>query len=143
MPLFLVNMRRTFLDSSSYAQSVRVFRDRQFLTGKEQEKGHLLSSSAYKQALDSLVLACADIVPIHNGRILIGLRTWEPQCDWWCFGGRMRKGELYQTAAIRNVKRELFQGVDDIEIHPNRCVLVGVYNLIWDKRAQEPIENGC
>lgn len=55
----------------------------------------------------------------------------------------MRKGELYQVAAARNIKRELFSGLDEIEIHPDRFVLVGVYNLIWDKRAQERVENGC
>ena len=55
----------------------------------------------------------------------------------------MHKGELYQISAARNVKRELFQGVDEIEIHPDRFFLVDVYNMIWDKRAQEPVENGC
>jgi len=131
------------LNFTNYRQDASVFSDRQFLTGKKQEIGHFLSGSAYNQALDALVLGCADIIPMHNSHILIGLRAWEPQRDWWCFGGRMRKGELYQTAAARNVKRELFQGIDNIEIHPNRFALVGVYNLIWDKRAQEPIESGC
>ena len=55
----------------------------------------------------------------------------------------MRKGELYQAAAGRNVKRELFQDIDGIKLDTNRFVLVGIYNLIWDKRAQEPVENGC
>jgi len=131
------------LDSTNYWRLVTVYDDKQFITGKEREPGDFLPDSVYNQALDTLVIGCADVIPMYNGRILIGLRTWEPQRDWWCFGGRMRKGELYQTAAVRNTKRELFQDVDEIEIHANRFVLLGIYNLIWDKRAQEPVENGC
>lgn len=131
------------MDSTNYEQHVAVYSDRQFITGEERESSEFLSDSAYNQALDALVIGCADVIPMYNGHILIGLRAWEPQRDWWCFGGRMRKGELYQAAAARNVKRELFPGVDVMEIHPNRFVLVGVYNLIWDRRAQEPVENGC
>jgi len=131
------------LDSTNYWRLVTVYDDKQFITGKEREPDDFLPDSVYNQALDTLVIGCADVIPMYNGRILIGLRAWEPQPDWWCFGGRMRKGELYQVAAARNVKRELFAGVDEMEIHPNRFVLVGVYNLIWDRRAQEPVENGC
>ncbi len=131
------------MDSISYWQHVTVHRDRQFITGQEPKSGIFLPESVYSQALDTLVVGCVDIIPVYYGHMLIGLRTWEPQLDWWCFGGRMHKGELYQIAATRNVKRELFHSVDKIEIDPSRFVLVGVYNLIWDKRAQELVENGC
>lgn len=133
------------MDDINYSQIVTAYPDRQFITGKEHKPGghHYLPESVYNQALDTLVIGCVDVIPMYNGRMLIGLRAWEPQPDWWCFGGRMCKGELYQVAAARNVKRELFSGIDEIEIQPNRFVLVGIYNLIWDRRAQEPIENGC
>jgi len=133
------------VDSTNHRQIVTVYGDKQYITGKDHKPGdyQYLPESIYNQALDTLVIGCVDVVPMYNGRILIGLRAWEPQRDWWCFGGRMRKGEFYEVAAARNVKRELFPGVDEMEIHPNRFVLVGVYNLIWDRRAQEPLENGC
>lgn len=131
------------MDSTGQRRQTSVHKDRQFITGKEIKPGDFLQDHIYSQALDALVIACVDVIPLHNGHILIGRRSWEPQPDWWCFGGRMRKGELYQIAAVRNVKRELFHGIDDIEIDPDRFVLAGVYNLIWDRRAQDPVENGC
>ena len=58
--------------------------------------GNIAPIAAYNRALDTLVIGCADVISMHNGHILIGLRAWEPQRDCWCFGGRMQKGELYQ-----------------------------------------------
>jgi len=125
-----------------YTTPVTVYNNRQFSTGRESKPGNFLPESVYSQALDELVIACVDIIPVYNGQMLIGLRTWEPQPNWWCFGGRMRKGELYQIAAARNTKRELFQNTQEIKINPDRFILVGIYNLIWNTRAQTPIENG-
>lgn len=125
-----------------YTPPVTVYNNRQFITGKETRPGNFLHETVYSQALDELVIGCVDVIPFHNGHLLIGLRSWEPQPNWWCFGGRMRKGELYQIAAVRNTKRELFPNSQDIEINPNRFILVGIYNLIWETRAQAPTENG-
>ncbi len=55
----------------------------------------------------------------------------------------MRKGELYQIAAARNIRDELFHGIEWLHFDPSRFGLIGVYNLIWDKRAQQPAENGA
>jgi hypothetical protein len=115
----------------------------EFLKDKELEQRGFLPEDVYSQALNALVIGCVDIIPVHNGHMLIGLRKWQPQPNWWCFGGRMQKGELYQTTAARKIKRELFSHVDDIEINPNRFTLIDIYNLIWDKCAQVPVENGC
>ena len=131
------------MDATNYWQSVTVHTNTQFITGKEPEVGGLLPDAVYSQALDSFVIACVDIIPMYIGNMLIGLRSWEPQPDWWCFGGRMYKGELYQAAAARNLKRELFYTLDEIEFDPSRFTLMGIYNLIWDERAQVPVENGC
>lgn len=120
-----------------------MYNQRQFVTGNQHKPGGHLPESIYSQALDALVIGCTDVIPVYNGHILIGQRTWEPQSSWWCFGGRMRKGELFEAAAARNLKRELFSDADEIEIQLDRFVLVGVYNLLWDTRAQEPTENGC
>lgn len=97
-----------------------------------------LPEEVYTQALDSLVIACADIILTFNGQILIGKRRWQPQPDWWIIGGRMCKGELYEEAARRNIHREL-----GLVIALERLKLFNFYNFIWGKRAQNPIDNGC
>ncbi|HTK11078.1 MAG TPA: NUDIX domain-containing protein [Ktedonobacteraceae bacterium] len=127
----------------NYSQLVTPHPNKQYVTGKEIATGGLLPDAIYSQALDTLVIACVDILPVHGERILLGRRSWEPQQDWWCFGGRMRKGELYQIAAQRNALRELFCDTEKIEIDPDRFTLIGIYNLLWDTRAQAPTENGC
>ena len=115
----------------------------QFQTGLPQGVSTWLPDRVYNQALDALVVACVDIIPIYRGRVLLGRRRWQPQADWWIFGGRMRKGELYQAAALRNTARELFSDTDAVTIESDRFQLVGVYNLIWDTRAQSPMDAGC
>jgi hypothetical protein len=137
-----VSWRYKVLTTIEYRRPVVIHGDGQFTTGRELEPGGRLPESVYSQAVDALVIGCADVVPVHDGRMLIGLRSREPQPDWWCFGGRMRRGELYQIAAARNIHLELFHGVEGLHVHPDRFVMIGVYNLIWDTRAQEPIENG-
>lgn len=131
------------LSLNNYSQRVTSHNNKQYVTGRALDTERFLSDPVYSQALDALVIACVDILPIHGEQVLLGRRSWEPQQDWWCFGGRMHKGELYQIAAQRNVQRELFQGVSKITVHPDRFTLVGVYNLLWSTRAQEPAENGC
>jgi ADP-ribose pyrophosphatase YjhB (NUDIX family) len=122
----------------TYWQQVTSYNLRQYKTGSVQTTGGRVADDIYAQALDHLVIACVDVVIVHNKKILIGKRVWEPQPDWWIIGGRMRKGELYAEAAVRNLKREL-----GVEFDGDRFGLLGVYNLIWDKRAQAPVDNGC
>ena len=54
----------------------------------------------------------------------------------------MQRGERYQEAAARNTLRELFRG-SQFTLSPDRFRMIGVYNLIWDQRAQEPSDEGC
>lgn len=122
----------------TYWQVVQSFDNRQYKTGVEQRKGRFLPEEVYGEALDSLVVACVDVILIFNNQILIAKRKWQPQPDWWIIGGRMRKGELYEEAAQRNIYREL-----NLVIEPERLELFHFYNFIWDKRAQKPADNGC
>jgi len=133
-------MRVSVLVSSS---PVTVYPDKQFRAGEGLVGTSWLPDAVYSQALDALVIACVDVVPFYRRRMLIGRRRWQPQADWWIFGGRMRKGELYQQAAERNIMRELFSSGDDHVIELDRFRMVGVYNLIWNQRAQEPSNAGC
>jgi ADP-ribose pyrophosphatase YjhB (NUDIX family) len=130
------------MDASKKTSPVVTYPDGQFRSGTEPLIAAWLPDSIYSQALDALVIACADVAPVYRGQMLIGHRAWPPQADWWIFGGRMQRGELYQQAAARNILRELFHG-RAITLESNRFRIIGVYNLIWDQRAQEPSDAGC
>ena len=130
------------MDASTKSSPVVAYRDGQFRTGSIAPAAAWLPDSVYSQALDALVIACADVAPVYRGRMLIGRRTWPPQADWWIFGGRMQRGDLYQQAAARNIRRELFRGAQ-VTLESDRFRIIGVYNLIWDQRAQEPSDAGC
>lgn len=103
-----------------------------------------MEDEAYGQALDCLVVACADVAIIRfvNGvpEMLIGVRQQEPHPDAWVIGGRMRHGESFAAAATRNVLRELGFTMDPARLNP---APLGPYSLIWDTRAQAPATNGC
>jgi ADP-ribose pyrophosphatase YjhB (NUDIX family) len=122
-----------------YRQPVRAYPNRQYVTGRQQKPGTFLSASIYAEALDALVICCADAAILHQGLWLIARRAWEPHPDWWVIGGRMRKGELIEQALRRNIRRELH-----LDIAEDRLLTIfGYYSQIWDTRAWEPTTNGC
>src|SRR5947209_4485068 len=83
-------------------------RDRQYVTGERPGgRAALLPEAQYVAALDALVIVCVDVIPLHEGRMLLSRRTREPQPDWWINGGRMRAGELYGEAAARLMRTEI------------------------------------
>lgn len=127
------------MTTTSYWQAVSEYPNRQFVTGEKQKPGSFVPDDVYSQALDALVVCCADAAVMCEGKWLIAKRAWEPQPDWWVIGGRMRKGERIEQALRRNLRREL-----KLDIPEERLLgVIGYYNLIWDKRAQKPAENGC
>lgn len=122
-----------------YQKHVREYPNYQYVTGKQHKPGTFMSDSTYTEALDALVICCADAAILHQGLWLIARRVWEPLPDWWIIGGRMRKGELIEQALRRNLRRELY-----LDIPEDRLLnIIGYYNMIWDTRAQEPATNGC
>lgn len=122
-----------------YQRPVKVYPNHQYRTGGEQKPGTFLPDSTYAEALDALVICCADAALLHQGLWLIARRAWEPHPDWWVIGGRMRKGERIEQALRRNLQRELH-----LDIPENRLInIVGYYSQIWDTRAGEPTANGC
>ncbi len=122
-----------------YRQPVKVYPNRQYVTGEQSTPGTFLSDSVYAEALDALVICCADVALLHQGLWLLAKRAWEPHPDWWVIGGRMRKGERIEQAVRRNLRRELH-----LDIPEERLLhIIGYYNQIWDTRAQEPTTNGC
>src|SRR6266568_1487935 len=119
-------------------QPVKEYLNRQYVTGVQQKPGTFMSNTTYAEALDALVICCADAAILHQGLWLIAKRAWEPLPDWWVIGGRMRKGERIEQAVRRNVRRELHLDLpEDRLLH-----IIGYYSQIWDTRAQEPTTNG-
>ena len=55
------------MNSVNYWQRVTVHSNRQFITGQEFKSGRDLPDSVYTQALDTLVVACVDIIPVYSG----------------------------------------------------------------------------
>ncbi len=97
-----------------------------------------MSDATYSEAMDALVICCADAAIFHQGLWLIAKREWEPHPDWWVIGGRMRKAELIEQAVQRNLRRELHLDISEDRLQS----IIGYYNQIWDTRAQEPTTNG-
>lgn len=121
-----------------YWQPVKEYPNHQYVTGKRQKPGTFMSDSTYAEALDALVICCADAAVLHQGLWLIAKRVWQPQPDWWVIGGRMRKSELIEQALQRNLRRELHLDIPEDRLRS----IIGYYNQIWDTRAQEPTANG-
>lgn len=111
----------------------------QFVTGDFQPQRVFLPDREYGLALDALVKACSDIliVSADGKKVLLGKRKVEPQPDWWFIGGRAKPGDTTRSAASRNVKREL-----GLDVTPNRFKAIATYSMVWQRRAQPPVENG-
>lgn len=123
----------------SHWQAVREYPNFQYVTGTQQKAGTFMSDATYSEALDALVVCCADAAVLHQGLWLIAKRVWEPLPDWWVIGGRMRKAELIEQAVRRNLRRELHLDIpEDRLLH-----IISYYSQIWDTRAWEPTTNGC
>ncbi|GEM_PF-822770 len=104
-------------------------------------KPTFLNDDVYSQVLDNIVFACVDcaVVNFKKTKILLGLRAYPPQPDWWVIGGRMRPGESFNDTAKRNIKREL--GLDLANERFGN--IIGVYSTVWGERRQVPQGNGC
>lgn len=123
----------------SYWQAVKAYPNGQYVTGTHQKPGTFLSDATYAEALDALVVCCADAAVLYQGQWFLAKRVYQPHPDWWVIGGRMRKAELIEQALQRNLRRELGLDLPEERLRS----ILGYYNLIWDTRAQEPTTNGA
>lgn len=122
-----------------YQKPIKEYPNHQYITGEQQKVGTFLPDATYAEALDALVICCADAVLLHQGLCLIAKRVCEPLPDWWVVGGRVRKGELIEQALRWNLRREI-----RLDIPEDRLLsIIGYYSQIWDTRALEPVTNGC
>jgi ADP-ribose pyrophosphatase YjhB (NUDIX family) len=112
------------------------------LIGSYIEPGYLpspvfLSAEEYGRVLDSIVVSCVDVALTHNGKVLLGKRTWHPQADWWLIGGRMKPGEELEASASRNLEREL-----GLTIPSQRYSYLTTIAAAWRLRRHAPADHG-
>lgn len=63
--------------------------------------------SLYKKIHDVIPIVCVDIVIVHEGAVLLGLRLNKPaQGTYWFPGGRVIKDETLHETALRKAKEE-------------------------------------
>ena len=66
-----------------------------------------IPKNTYKKIHALMPIPCVDIVIVHNGAVLLGLRNNKPaQGTYWFPGGRVLKGETLFEAAQRKTKQE-------------------------------------
>ena len=62
----------------------------------------------YHEFLRNMPLACVDVVAIHEDAFLLVRRADAPaRGEWWLPGGRLRKGERLEDAALRKLAEEV------------------------------------
>lgn len=100
-------------------------------------KPAFIPENEYAKILDSIVVACSDVILVHNNEILITKRNIYPRKDWWVIGGRMISGEDPLSSAKRKLKEET-----GLSISKNRFDYINVYSTNFKNRKQEPQSNG-
>lgn len=62
----------------------------------------------YEKIIEHIPIPCIDFVLLHQGKVLLTLRTQEPEKGkWWVQGGRIFKNESLQEALQRLARREI------------------------------------
>ena len=114
-------------------------RENHFEVGRFHSHREFLDDETFSMVRDNAVRGCADgVIVNHRGEILLGKRTIYPWPDWWVIGGGIIPGESPRKALARNIKREL-----NIDIVPERGMILNGFSFVWDKRQQKPEDHGC
>ena len=82
----------------------------------------------YRQIIEVLPILCVDVIVMNTaGQYLLIKRRNEPKKDkWWVIGGRVRKGESLEEAALRKVREEVSLNVHDLNA-------IGYYEGVYSK----------
>lgn len=91
----------------------------------------------YSKMIDSIVFACVDIAPFIGDKVLLINRLYEPQIGLWLVGGRIKTGEQLKQTTRRLIEEEV-----GLVISEQRFEYLCTYVAAWEKRRQEPIDNG-
>lgn len=99
-----------------------------------------LDPSIYRKAIESLVIVCADAVPINRQKKTFYLckRRRKPNPGWWWIGGRLFAGELPEEAIQRHFRRET-----SLRLTQKRFTLISLNRYFWKDREQRPQNIGC
>ena len=106
---------------------------------KEKIHNVFFNDGTYSKILDSIVIACVDIMITSGENILLVKRNIEPRKGhWWILGGRMIAGE----SPIICAKRKLLKDVGFDLIDESRLQYFNTYSTYFNIRHQEPKNNG-
>lgn len=90
----------------------------------------------YQEILESVPIACVDVVIEHKGKVLLVLRTNKPaQGEWWPPGGRILKGESIEQAAVRKVLQETGLRIEIVK-------QIGAYSTIFKDGPFSDLKTG-
>ncbi|HDY72638.1 MAG TPA: NUDIX domain-containing protein [bacterium] len=69
----------------------------------------MIKQSLYKKIQEVLPICCVDLI-IKNGKgefLLVKRKNRPAKGQWWVVGGRVKKGETLERAALRKAKEEV------------------------------------
>lgn len=98
-----------------------------------------LSPEVYSEALESLVIVCADAIIFNSERrtVFLAKRAIHSMKGWFTIGGRCFAGETETTSIQRIIKREI-----GLTIGPERLSLIRIHRYRCSMREQLPQEKG-
>lgn len=87
---------------------------------------------------DNIVIACADVVILHDGKILLVRRRIQPaKGQWWVIGGKMNPGESLAETAVRHLKRDM-----QIVVPASQLIYLDVYSTVFARREEPEANHG-
>ena len=115
-----------------------------YITGKRLSVIGFLADWLYKHLVTKTVVVCVDILVLKvvwkDGKptihALLGKRTRNPAPHYFIIGGRLWRGETFEEAAMRNLKRELGLKIKNRRRFQNLVT----NNYLWDTSAQSKNE---
>lgn len=99
-----------------------------------------VSDIEYERAMRAFVILCADVVFVNRELCLIYLaeRIVEPVKGLWWIGGRVLRGETFETAAVRKIHEEC-----GIKISEDRLKFIEIIRHMSAVRKQHPQNIGA
>lgn len=94
-----------------------------------------LTDKVYSQALEAMVVVCADAVIVNKEKktFILANRISKPMQGWWVIGGRVMRGEDPLEAIKRKFKQET-----GLNIPTKRFEFVTFIRHQWRNRQQKP-----
>ena len=95
-----------------------------------------IPAEEYKKILETMPIACVDVVIAHNKKALLLCRKNEPLKNQWCFpGGRIHKNEKLEDAVKRKALEET-----GLKVRIGKKI--GTYEAFFEKGPFEDLKTG-